>query len=395
MKIAFIVDTEITKDPRVLNEAKMLSEYGHKVCVLCPDLFNMGHKTEVNGIEISRFRLSNRQKEILFAFVNRIPLYFHIWKKHIKKFITDNKPDYLHAHDLYMAKPVYEANKKYKLPISLDLHENFPAAIMSYSWANKFPHRLIVAPKKWKKKEERYLSYADNIIVLCDSFRDDILSRFPQLKSKNFISYPNVPDVNSLLEYHKSSQTIAKKDEFVIFYFGVIGYRRGIITCFEALKKAVKKYSNIKLLLIGPIDKADRDLFYSYMNNDSIKNNVEYHSWKDMSEFPAYVNYSDIGISPLIRNPQHDSGIANKVFQYMLFKKPILVSDCKPQEDLVNTTKSGLVFRNQDVDDLYEKIIYMYEHPKEMKSMGENGKNAVISQYNMVSAAKVLNSLYR
>ena len=78
----------------------------------------------------------------------------------------------------------------------------------------------------------------------------------------------------------------------------------------------------------------------------------------------------------------------------MLFETPVLVSDCTPQLELIEETGGGMVFRNEDVGDLTEKIIYLYQHPEERKRMGENGKKAVLEKYNSVVAGNTLNTIY-
>jgi putative glycosyltransferase len=395
MKIGIILDKEITKDQRVLNEIEILEKHGHQIFVLCLDLYNLGQTCKIGkNISVTRFKMSNRQREILFGIVNRFPLYNWIWQKHIRKFIKDTGVEALHTHDLYMSKPVYMANKKYHLPIILDLHENFPAAIQSYTWATRFPKSLLVAPKLWSKKEKRYLQYADHIVVLCESFRNELQHKYPALSKKRFAIYPNVPNVEELMTYEIHPEVLPNDHDFILFYFGAIGVRRGLITCFEALKKISGTHPRIKLLLIGPIDKGDQELFKKYMEDPAIKEQIIYFKWKNLSEFPSYVHQSHVGISPLIKNPQHDSGIANKVFQYMLFETPVLVSDCTPQLELVQETLCGLTFHNQDVDDLTDKILYLYNHPEQCKTMGEMGKKAVLSKYNMITAGNELDKLY-
>lgn len=396
MKIGIVLDKEITKDQRVLNEIEILESHGHQIFVLCLDLFNLGESGRIGkNISVTRIKMSNRQREILFGIVNRLPLYYWIWQKHICKFIKETGVEAIHTHDLYMSRPVYVASKKFCLPITLDLHENFPAAIQSYTWATTFPKSLLVAPKLWGKKEKRYLQYADNIVVLCDSFKKELQSRFPELLKKRFAIYPNVPNVEELSAYSIHPEVLpVQHQDFILFYFGAIGVRRGLITCFEALAKLADTHPNIKLLLIGPIDKGDQKLFKSYMEDPKIKDHIIYFKWKDLSEFPSFVHQSHVGLSPLIKNPQHDSGIANKVFQYMLFKTPVLVSDCTPQLELVEECKCGLVFKNQNVDDLIEKILFLYNHPEEREKMGEIGKKAIMTRYNMVSAGNELDKLY-
>lgn len=393
MRIGVILDKEITKDQRVLNEIKILESHGHEIHVLCPDLLNIGLSGNIGDIKITRFKMSNRQREILFGIVNRFPLYNWIWQKQIRRFIAATQVEALHTHDLYMAKPVYMGNRKYHLPITLDLHENFPAAIQSYTWATTFPKSLLVVPKRWEKLEKKYLEYADNIVVLCHSFQEELKQKYSSLAKKRFVIYPNVPDVEELLQYDPLSITFPKQD-FIMFYFGAIGVRRGLITCFEALKNLTPNYPDIKLLLIGPIDKGDRELFKSYMEDPQIREQIIYYKWKDLSEFPTFARQSAIGLSPLIKNPQHDSGIANKVYQYMLFETPVLVSDCTPQLELIEETGAGMVFQNENVEDLMEKIIYLYQHPEERKQMGENGKKAVLGKYNSIVAGNALNTIY-
>lgn len=149
------------------------------------------------------------------------------------------------------------------------------------------------------------------------------------------------------------------------------------------------------MLFIGPVDKGDAELFNAYLKDPQLKDQIIYFKWKDLSEFPSFVHQSAVGLSPLIKNPQHDSGIANKVFQYMLFERPVLVSDCTPQLELVEETGCGVVFKNQDPEDFIKKVLYLYNHPEECKQMGEKGKKAILEKYNMTAAGKELDKLYR
>ena len=79
----------------------------------------------------------------------------------------------------------------------------------------------------------------------------------------------------------------------------------------------------------------------------------------------------------------------------MLFERPVLVSDCTPQLELVEETGCGVVFKNQDPEDFIKKVLYLYNHPEECKQMGEKGKKAILEKYNMTTAGKELDKLYR
>ncbi len=394
MRIGMILDNEFTGDVRVENEVTTLLKKGHEVSVLC---YNYGEKSDKNNFleaNIVRIFLPKSLRDKLRFFGHTFfDFYSLLWSVKISRFIKQHKIQILHVHDLYMAKPALIANKKHRLPIILDLHENYPAALRCYNWTKTTLGRMLISYSKWDKYEERYLSEVSKIIVLSDNFKNELINKYPQLINKITI-YPNYPNVERLKSFEINKDIMDSKDYFVVFYFGGIAERRGIFTLFDSLKILLNESYKILLLLIGPVDKADSQKFYSHVNSEELKNNIKYYEWKDISLLPSYINISDVCVSPIIKNEQHESGVANKVFQYMLFGKPIIVSDCKPQLEVVNKEKCGLSFKSGDAIDLADKIKYLYNNRKECGVMGINGKKAVLEKYNAEIAGENLAKLY-
>src|ERR1035437_138434 len=182
MKIGIVVDNELNRDIRVLREIGILKKQGYEIFVLCFG-FLKTYKDPVDQINITRFNLPRKLKNILFFLLNTIPVYEWLWAQKIKKFIVNNNLEILHVHDLYMARTGYNGIKKAKrkIPMILDLHENYPYTITTYNWTKGFIRRLISQPQGWKKKEREYLGYADRIIVLSNDFRDSLLDQYPEL----------------------------------------------------------------------------------------------------------------------------------------------------------------------------------------------------------------------
>lgn len=393
MRIGIVVDNEFNNDIRVRNEAQALINAGHKVFVLCFE-FGSNHGYDYNGIKITRWNLKQKYKNILFAVFHTFNLYSFLWSKKIKKFIKDNNIEILHVNDLYMSKSGHMATKNTSIPLVLDLHENYPYAVDDYLWMHKSPAKFIIKPNRWKKIEGRYLKYADKIISLSDTFKKDLLIRYNFLKEENIVVYPNAPIVKTLLSYPIDLNILPKNNDFVLFYFGGISRRRGVYLVINALKNLKSKIPNIKLLLIGPVDKAEKEHFSSLINDSEVKNHIIFYPWKDISLLPSYITYSDICLSPIEKNPQHESGIANKVFQYMLFKRPVLVSNCGPQAQVIIESESGLVHKWDSVDDFSIKVLDIYNNPKLANKMGENGYNAIISKYNQDILIKPMLEFY-
>ena len=390
-----VIDNEFLHDPRPMNEAKCLISQGHDVHVLCYNHGTYSKEETVDQINIKRVPITSKQANIYFAFNNIFPKFRSLWEHEISLFIKERGIECLHAHDLYMAEPALKVKRKTGIPVVLDLHENYPAAIKAYHWANKFPNLLIVRPAQYKKKERALLGGVDRLVVLSGAFREKLIAEYSELSREKFVEYPNVPDIETFRDYKINPEiTEIKGNNFILFYFGAIAERRGIFTCFEAVELLAKSIKNLKMLLIGPIDRRERERFYRYMNRPVLKKRIIYHEWKDISEFPSFVNISDICLSPIVKNDQHESGVANKVFQYMLFKKPLVVSNCAPQMELVEQNKCGLSFISDSSRDLAEKIHRLYLDKGLRDEMGASGHRAIISKYNLKNYGRKLSRLY-
>jgi len=147
MKIGIVVDNELNNDIRVLREIGILKEQGFEIFVLCFGFFKT-YTEPVSKINITRINISRKLKDILFFLLNTIPVYEWLWSSKIKKFIIYNHLESLHVHDLYMARAAYNGIKKtsLKVPMILDLHENYPYTVTTYNWTKGFFRRLISRP---------------------------------------------------------------------------------------------------------------------------------------------------------------------------------------------------------------------------------------------------------
>ncbi len=394
MNIGIIVDNEFNDDIRVLKEVEILKEAGYGIFVLCYG-FNRKKYAEIEGIQIERIEIKQKIKDTLFFFFNRIPIYEFLWERRIYKFIEKYSIDILHAHDLYLSKAAFRGSglSKRDCPVILDLHENYPAVIQDYNWTRGFIRHLLSAPQKWKKKEGNYLNYASKIVVLSNHYKESLLQKYSFLNSLDIVAFPNVIDFKRFKNFKTSP--IAKRNKNVtLFYFGAIAERRGIFFAIEALRNVLKNGTEVHLLIIGPVDKADKEKFFTVINQQDVKSYIKYIPWIPLSELVSFlINNVDICLAPFVKNPQHESGVANKIYQYMFGGKPIIASDCLPQKELIKSADCGLVYA--DRDEFEAHIISLTRQPELRKKMGENGRNALFKRYNNQEFSNVLVDLYK
>jgi glycosyltransferase involved in cell wall biosynthesis len=394
MNIGVVVDNELNDDKRVLREIEILKEAGHVIFVLCFGFNNRKYRT-IEGISVTRIRINKKLKNILFFFLNTIPVYEWLWSTRIKKLITTNGIDILHVHDLYMSKSGWLGIKKSgrKIPLVLDLHENYPYAVTTYNWTKGFFRNTLSRPLEWQKKEKEYLGYAEKIIVLSDEFRDTLTGLYPELSKEKFTALPNVPDLSRMVPQEDLTMKVHfKKETSVVFYFGVVAERRGIFDTLEVFEQLAKENHPSGFLVIGPVDKKDRERFFSKIESESLRARVKYIPWIDLSELQAYLDISDICIAPFHKNPQHESGVANKIFDYMLGKKPVIASDCGPQKRLIEKYNCGIIYSNSD--EMKDAIIKLSADPHLRSEMGENGYRAILDEFNTSNIKKNLLKIY-
>ncbi|WNH08112.1 glycosyltransferase family 4 protein [Thalassobellus suaedae] len=380
MNIGVVLDNEFDNDHRVQKEIRVLLSEGHSIFLLCFD-FGNAYKT-YNDIEVTRIPIHKKIKDALVLLSTNFMFYEFLWKQHITSFIIKNKLDALHVHDLYLAKAAKKGilASPFSIPLTLDLHENYPAAINSYEWATKGWRKYIVQPKKWYKKEGEYLKYANNLIVLSNYFKDTLLQRFSFLKATPISVHPNMPDFESFESFKKNDFPVAFESIHpTVFYFGVVAKRRGIIDILPWLIRLLEEGKKFHTLIIGPIDKADKRLFNSYINHPVLKNNLTYIPWSDVKYLPAYLKKISIGLAPFQVNAQHDSGIANKLFQYMYGEIPILATKCKAQQELIENSGCGLLYDNFEEFD--ENLTKLIENPELRKTLGAKGKKELLKLY--------------
>lgn len=394
MKIGIVVDNELDSDIRVLREIGILKEQNFEIFVLCFG-FRNSYKTYMTPINITRIRISRKLKNVLFFLLNTIPVYEWFWALQIKKFIAHNRIDILHVHDLYMARAAHSGIHKAGryMPLILDLHENYPFTVTTYNWTKGFIRSRISQPEKWLRKEKKYLGYADRIIVLSSDFRDVLLDRYPEFSEKTFIVLPNVPDLSDKEHLVKKSVKNPFKQNFPkLFYYGVIAERRGIFDSISVFITLVKENCPVNFLLIGPVDKKDNIRFFELINMELLAGRVHYIPWIKAADLPAYLEIIDICIAPFHKNPQHESGVANKIYEYMLGGKPVIASDCKPQQDLIEKQNCGLIFRN--ISEFHDEIIKLLHDKRLRENMGENGRKAILREFNTEIVKENLINIY-
>jgi glycosyltransferase involved in cell wall biosynthesis len=392
MKIGMILDSAFPPDPRVENEAVSLIKNNHEVHLYCFDYsFKLKEYEIINEIHVHRIKIPKLLYS-LSALAYTIPAYHKYLEKSLKNFIINNGIEAIHIHDMQIARSVFNINKRFKLPVTIDLHENRPEIMKYYSHVNSFKGKLLISPAIWKKFEFKYIKQADNVIVITEEAKQYYLKQINVPENKFYV-VPNTVRKEFYTDYYLDKTIITKyKNNFVMLYLGETGLRRGLATVIKSLKLLTPVIDNLKLVIVGK-SKTDH-ILKKIVKDENLEDYVDFLGWQDVSLFPSFIIASKIGISPLHRNLHHDTTYANKIFQYMAFGKPVVVSDCIAQKNLVNKYQCGLVFKDRDEKDFADKVITLYNSKEKYNLFSKNAEISIKNKLTWEIKSKELIKLY-
>ncbi len=391
MRIGMILDKTFPPDPRVENEAIALIEAGHQVFLFCLRYNNESVSELIYEIQVKRY-LSNNVEYKLSALAYTFPFYSKVMSRKITHFLIENKIEAIHIHDIRIAEAVFKANANLNLPTVLDLHDNIPEVMKLYPHLRKFPGKVLISPKKWKQKEEEFIAKVNAVISVSDEFIDEVINRTDIDRSKIKL-VPNTVRSSFYKDAKLNKEIIDRyRDNFVILYLGDTALRRGLQTAIGAVKELRSTISNLKLVIVGS-STTDSVLEKQVLDLD-LDDFVDFEGWQDVQLFPSYILASDICISPLQRNVQHDVAYANKLFQYMSFAKPVLVSNAIAQKNLIMKIESGLIHQEKNSKDFTQKVLKLYNNSELREELGQNGKDFIENEFVWEKVSKNLVDLY-
>ena len=379
IRIGMLLDQDFPPDSRVENEAFSLIEAGFEV-----SLFSLAYRKEAadetwNGIKVRRYK-ADRLLYKMSALAYDFPYYHGKVSKMIERFIRDNDITTLHIHDMVLAKAAFMANRKYQLPVTLDLHENRPVIMQFYPHLKKFPGKWLINIAHWEKEQNALLQKADKVVLVTEEARDEAV-KSAGIAPEKVVVVPNTIHPDIFLKYATDQRIVDRfKDGYNLVYVGDTGLRRGTADLINALPAILKEIPQARLILVG---KSTQDVYLKELAMAiGVSDQVYFEGWQDVSLFPSYIKVADVCLSPIHRNLHHDTTFANKLFQYMAMGKPVLVSDCPPQVRVIEEVSCGLIHKGGDASDLARQVVALAKNKKEALAMGKRGKEAVFNKYN-------------
>jgi len=389
MRIGMIMDTPFPTDTRVENEAATLVAKGHEIYLFHICYEERPSNEVYESVKISRYHAGKLMYK-LSALAYTLPFFRWLITGPVKDFIRTTNVDVLHIHDMLIAEAVFRANESFSLPVVLDLHENRPEIMKLYKHTNNWPGNWLINLGRWQKKQKILMQQADHVILVTEEARQaaeeiDDISKEKTMALPNTVSFDrfNVdardPAIEKLTE-----------EKFTLLYVGDTSIRRGTLNALMAAEMLQEKIPELQLIFVG--NSSQDHLLHTFVKEKRLANIVQFEGWQEPGLLPSYINAADLCLSPLLRNPHHDTTYANKLFQYMACGKAVVGSNCPAQKKVIDTEACGVTYESDDAGDMARVILALYNNPKEILRLGENGARAVQNHWNWdVTGLNLLN----
>ena len=359
MKICHLTSVHPAFDTRIFHkEVKTLARAGYDVTLIVQH-----DKNEiVDGIKIIALpKPKNR-------FERFVKLDYLLYKK-----AFEQKADIYHFHDPELIPWVLKLKKKTGAKIIYDVHEIVEKQILSKYWIPKIFRKLIATIvnkyEKWAAKKIDYIITATPNIKI-------------NFKQNNILDIKNYP----IIANFQNIKTKKQKNYTELIYVGKLSNLRGIRKSIESLKYINPKHK-VKLKLIGsfPDKKFEKEI-----KKMPEWNNIKFLTWCSQEKVYQNLLHSDIAIACLLPIERFRKNIGLKIYEYMASYLPIIASNFPLWKKIIKGNHCGICVNPLNPKEIAKAIEYLIEHPDLAKTMGENGRKAILEKYNWENESKKL-----
>lgn len=350
---------------------KLLQDNGYEIHIAARD--NLGEK---NGLKIE-----NVQKKFNLNF-ERSPFKKENWKAYneLKKIIANEHYDIISCNTpvggvltrLAAKKARREGSKLYYTAHGFHFYQGAPLI-------NWIVYYTI---------EKHLAKYTDKLIMISEEdYRMSIQKKFKTKCCR--IHGVGVDTSRYYLIDEKTKQELREKlgyneEDFIVICVGELNNNKNQKAIIKAVPQIKEKISNFRLLLAGngPV----KDELQALIVSLDVENSVHLLGYR--TDLEKYIKMADIGISASRRE-----GLGLNIIEEMLCGKPVIGSRNRGHNELIKENISGLLFDADNVEQIFECILHMYQD-EQLRERMKNSALEIAKAYTDKNVIKELEKIY-
>lgn len=298
---------------------------------------------------------------------------FNTWRYLYRKALNINADIYQISEPELLSLGIRLKHKGYK--VVFNLREFYPAIIRDKMYLPKITRKSVA----WLL--EKYMKFSLKKYDAVFTVTANVVDSLKKWGVENCFVIANYPVVSPGFILSKK-EYLLRKD--VVGYIGTV-YQ---ISCQKEIMEALEQLPKVKYRIAGVIE----DGYEPALTILPYWRKVEFTDRFKKEELP--VIYSAITISNTLRDfnrtgsPNGSFGIL-KIFESMEAGLPVLFSDVKYYREIVEKYNCGICVDPYNPKQIKEAIQYLVENKEIAYQMGQNGRKAVLEEYNWGKQAEI------
>ena len=367
-------------DPRVLKEAVSLQNFGFNITILCWDRQAelKPEETLPSGVTVIRIQNIPSSYGIGLLQLSRIPRF---WLA-IQQYLKDIKPQLIHCHDFDTLPAGLWFGLIHRIPVIYDAHEYYAELVKPrvqgiIGW---LLHNII-------NLGEKLGAHLSRAVVTVD----DTLATIYQKQNPHVIVLGHYPEKRLALQ----SNPVFTRPILSLIYAGRLSVDRGILIYADMVQILHDKGIPIRLILAGVFTpESEKQIFFDYAKD--ITSLINYVGWIPYDRIAQVYHDIDIGLAVLLPEPRYVAATPVKLFEYMACGLPVIASSFPSITAIVNDANCGLLINpSADLSEAINTIVVWWKNNTIPQTLGESGRQAILSKYNWENQINQLVELYQ
>lgn len=381
LKILIIVENlPVPFDTRVWQEATTLAGNGYTVSVICPRGRGYDREEEfLDGVHIFRHDLpaeGNGAIGYLQEYSTALREETRLARKIYKEIGFDviqgcNPPD-----NIYM---VAKKFKKYGVKYVFDHHDICPELFEA-----KFGHAGGPLYRSQIFLERQTYKHCAFAFVTNESYKKIAIERGGMDPEKVMVlrSGPKL----ERMKIQPPTESIRRGYKYMVGYLGVIGQQEGMEYLLEAARIIKQRGYSVFWGVVGGGPHLEN--IKKQAHEMQLDDCVEFTGRVSDEKMLAYLNTADVCVNCDRYNRMNDKSTMNKILEYMALAKPIVQFDMT--EGRYSAQEASLYAKNNDAEDMANKILELLDAPERRRQMGEYGYRRVVDELSWEHTSKAL-----
>ncbi len=229
----------------------------------------------------------------------------------------------------------------------------------------------------------KYAARNANIIFAISNYLQNFAKN--EYNCKNVLYLPNGIDtdlfqIDKIMRNKKRKELNIEKD-IVIGYTGSFAYYEGIPVLLEAFKNLNKKYSNLKVAIMGKAYFDGDENIAEIVKKNELEEKVIFIPAQPYEKVPDYLSAFDILCCSKLDVEINRVANPIKVVEYLSMTLPTVCSAVGGINDTITNNKDGFLVKPGDVKSLENKIEWILQNPDISKKVAFNGRKTVLDKY--------------